>query len=358
MTHSKIQPVHLSRNAIVYIRQSSVYQVHHHQESQKRQYALKHQAFKLGWSKEQVIIIDEDLGLSGAHSEGRPGYQKLVSMVALRQVGIIFGIEVSRLARNCLDWYQLLELASTFNTLIADEDGLFNPSDFNDRLLLGLKGTLSEAELYQIRARLMRGRLHKAQRGDLELRLPIGYERDPEGKTCKTPDQSVQAAINYVFFLFQQKRSVRGVLNALYKQKQELPYRKCVPGLGLSVDWHPASYDAIYHILYNPVYAGFYIYGKRKRCYHPESKKYVWEKIDPNTVEVVIPDHHEGYISPQTYQENIRMIQNNSYFRPHADGAPREGAACVNRWGTFRTSSGSFRTNARATKFIAKRSST
>jgi len=175
----------------------------------------------------------------------------------------------------------------------------------------------------------MRGRLHKAQRGDLELRLPIGYERDTQGKTCKTPDQSVQAAINYIFFLFQQKRSVRGVLNTLYEQKQELPYWKCLPGLGLSIDWHPASYDAIYHILYNPVYAGFYIYGKRKRLYHPESKKYVSEKIDPNAVEIVIPDHHEGYISAQTYQDNIRMIQNNCYFKPETDGAPREGAALL-----------------------------
>ena len=148
-TQNKIQNNHLERSAIIYVRQSSAYQVQHNKESQQRQYDLQKSALKLGWSKNQVVLIDEDLGISGAHSENRPGYQKLVSMIALRKVGIVFGIEVSRLTRNCRDWYELLDIASTFDTLIADEDAIFNPSDYNDRLLLGLKGTISEAELYQ-----------------------------------------------------------------------------------------------------------------------------------------------------------------------------------------------------------------
>lgn len=179
--HPKIQPTHLSRQAVVYVRQSSIYQVQNHLESQKRQYALKDRAIKFGWQKDQILIIDEDLGISGARSENRPGYQKLVSLLALRKIGIILGLEVSRLARNCLDWYQLLELASTFDTLISDEDTVFQPGDYNDRLLLGLRGTISEAELYQIRNRMMRGRINKATRGELETTLPIGYERNALG---------------------------------------------------------------------------------------------------------------------------------------------------------------------------------
>jgi len=166
--------------------------VEHHPESRLRQYQLADRAKAFGWPTQRCMVIDDDLGISGAQSSNRPGYQRLVSMVALREVGIVFGLEVSRLARNCLDWYQLLELASAFNVLIGDEDGLYDPADFNDRLLLGLKGTFSEIERYQITARMQRGRLNKARRGDYAKRVPIGYAYDPiTGQLEISPDRAV-----------------------------------------------------------------------------------------------------------------------------------------------------------------------
>ena len=172
-----VRPTHLNRLAVIYIRQSSPGQVALHVEGRERQYRLADRAGQLGWPGQRQLLIDDDQGLSGAYSYNRPGYQRLISLLALREVGIVLGLEVSRLARNCLDWYQLLELAAAFDVLIADEDGLYDPAAFNDRLLLGLKGTFSEVERYQIRARMQRGRLHKAQRGALVLPLPIGLER-------------------------------------------------------------------------------------------------------------------------------------------------------------------------------------
>jgi len=193
---SLIRPTHLDRTAVIYIRQSSAIQVEQNLESQQRQYQLAERAEQLGWPSQRRLIIDDDLGLSGAHSHNRPGYQRLISLLALREVGIILGLEVSRLARNCLDWYQLLELAAAFDVLIADEDGLYDPAEINDRLLLGLKGTFSEVERYQIRARMQRGRLHKAQRGALALPLPIGFERRLGSEEIfRSSDQAVRHSI-------------------------------------------------------------------------------------------------------------------------------------------------------------------
>jgi DNA invertase Pin-like site-specific DNA recombinase len=214
--HPKILDLHRKRLAVIYVRQSSLYQVENHLESQKRQYQLTDDAQSLGWAAARCIVIDEDLGISGAQSFNRPGYQRLVSMVVLREVGIVFGLEISRLARNGLDWYQLLELAAAFDVLIADEDGVYNSAEFNDRLLLGLKGTISEVELYQIKARMVRGRLNKAQRGELIWNVPIGLVYDAlSGQIRLDPDQSVRHAIELVFTLFRQLGSVRGVLNYL-----------------------------------------------------------------------------------------------------------------------------------------------
>src|SRR5205823_1862873 len=202
MNPSAIQSAHLNRLAVVYVRQSTPLQVEHHPESRLRQYQLTDRARSFGWPAQRCLVIDDDLGISGAQSSNRPGYQRLVSMLALREVGIVFGLEVSRLARNCLDWYQLLELAAAFNVLIGDEDGLYDPADFNDRLLLGLKGTFSEIERYQITARMQRGRLHKARRGELAVRLPVGFAYDPlTGQLEQTPDQAVRQAIAEVFHL-------------------------------------------------------------------------------------------------------------------------------------------------------------
>jgi DNA invertase Pin-like site-specific DNA recombinase len=196
VNNSKVRPVHLKRQAVVYVRQSSPQAVEQHLESQKRQYQLVDRAQGLGWPAAQCVVIDDDLGISGAQSHNRPGYQQLISMIALREVGIVLGLEVSRLARNSLDWYQLLELAAAFDVLIADEDGVYNPGDFNDRLLLGLKGTISEVELYQIRARMVRGRLNKAKRGELVFKLAVGLDWDTvTNKPRPAIDQSVRHTV-------------------------------------------------------------------------------------------------------------------------------------------------------------------
>lgn len=323
-TNNKIHQNHLAREAIIYVRQSSVYQVQNNKESQQRQYSLQERAIKLGWHKDMVTVIDEDLGISGAHSENRPGYQKLISLIALKKVGVIFGIEVSRLARNCLDWYELLEIASTFNTLIADEDGVFNPADYNDRLLLGLKGTISEAELYQIKNRMMRGRINKAQRGELEIHLPIGFEWS-NGKVIKTPDESVRTSIDNVFALFKQIGSVRGVLFELHRRQQELPYEKIIPGIGRNISWKKPAYESIYFMITNPTYAGVYSYGRRKRHYNPVNKRTNTQKISQGDLDVFLPDHHEGYIGYQEFENNLKTMANNQYGNITSQGAAREG---------------------------------
>jgi DNA invertase Pin-like site-specific DNA recombinase len=303
--------------------------VQYNLESQKRQYALQERVVALGWPRSQCVVIDEDLGISGAHSENRPGYQRLVSMLALREVGIILGIEVSRLARNCLDWYQLLELASSFGSLISDEDSVYDPADFNDRLLLGLKGTISEVELYQIKCRMMRGRINKAKRGDLETKLPIGYERDLEGKTRKTADQSVSNSISGVFALFRRIRSIRGVLKELKKRGVELPYRETTRGLGSRIGWRAPRYEVIYNIIQNPAYAGIYIYGRRKSKYDPLEKVRRVTTVPPSEREVVILEHHEGYVSKDEHEDNLRILASNNYVATDSRGAAREGAALL-----------------------------
>jgi DNA invertase Pin-like site-specific DNA recombinase len=289
---------------------------------------LRERAQTLGWRENQVVVIDDDLGISGAHSENRPGYQRLVSMLALREVGIVLGIEVSRLARNCLDWYQLLEIASAFGALIGDEDTVSDPSDFNDRLLLGLKGTISEVELHQIRSRMMRGRMNKARRGDLEVTLPIGYERDAEGRTVKTADRAVRSSVERVFGLFHQLRSIRAVLRELRRRKAELPYWEKVHGLGPRLAWRAPTYDALYNMLRNPTFAGIYVYGRRKSHYDPVKKVRRVEAVPSSEWEVVLPAHHEGYVTRQEHDEILATLRNNGYT--HAmRGAAREGAALL-----------------------------
>lgn len=330
MSHPKIQDTHLKRQAVVYIRQSSPHQVEQNQESQKRQYQLAERAQALGWPTGQVLIIDDDLGLSGAHSQNRPGYQRLISMLALREVGLILGLEVSRLARNSLDWYQLLELAAAFDVLIADEDGVYDPGEFNDRLLLGLKGTISEVELYQIRARLQRGKLNKAQRGELIGNLPVGLDYDPVAQTIRLAvDQSVRHALEQVFHLFRQLRSIRGVLLYLRREGLELPHQRICHGLGREIVWQPASYDALYLILTNPTYAGVYCYGRRQRQRDPVRQTCRVRRRDRQQWLVFLPDHHPGYISVAEFEDNQRILAQNRNRYPHTPGAARRGPALL-----------------------------
>lgn len=329
MSYPKIQVTHQQRQAVIYVRQSSLQQVEQNRESQRRQYQLVDRAQALGWPAARCLVIDDDLGISAAHSANRPGYQRLVSMVALREVGLVLGLEVSRLARNSLDCYQLLELAAAFDVLIADEDGVYNPNEFNDRLLLGLKGTLSEVELYQIRARLERGRINKARRGELIGILPVGFDYDPAEQAIRlSADQSVRHALAHVFRLFRQLRSVRAVLGELRRNALELPRQAVHRQRGTEIHWQPPSYDALYALLTHPVYAGVYCYGRRRRRHDPLTRETHVEHQPRAAWEVFLPDHHPGYITLEEFEENQRLLADNRSHLPHT-GAARRGAALL-----------------------------
>jgi DNA invertase Pin-like site-specific DNA recombinase len=250
---SKVAASHLERDAYVYVRQSTLTQVREHTESLERQYELAARAQVLGWPPRQVVVVDDDLGRSGAESTAREGFKNLVADVGLGKVGIILGIEVSRLARNNADWYQLLDLCALTDTLIGDGDGLYHPGDFNDRLVLGLKGTMSEAELHLIRHRLTAGLRHKAAKGELRQGLPVGLVYNEDDRVVLDPDESVRAAIDTVFRRFGELGSARQVLMSLLEDNVVVPRR--LPG-SRRVTWAHASYPAIHDFLTNPAYAG------------------------------------------------------------------------------------------------------
>src|SRR3954449_3664023 len=218
ITSPKLKPWHLDRAAIVYIRQSTPQQVLDHRESTARQYALADRAVALGWPRGQVCVIDDDLGKSGQSIEGRPGFQRLLAEVALDRVGLILGLEMSRLARSCKDWHQLLELCARFRVLLADADGVYDPTDHSDRLLLGLHGMMNEAELHVLKQRMHQGKLNKARRGELVVAVPVGYLKHPGGQVTLDPDEQVQEIVRLVFDQFDQEGTVHGVLRAFIAQ--------------------------------------------------------------------------------------------------------------------------------------------
>ena len=330
MNSTQVLEMHRERLAVVYVRQSSAYQVEHNLESQKRQYQLVDRAKALGWLPDHCLIIDDDLGLSGAQSHNRPGYQRLISMLALREVGLVLGLEISRLARNSLDWYQLLELAAAFDVLIADEDGLYNPGDFNDRLLLGLKGTISEVELYQIRARMMRGRLNKLQRGELTWVTPVGLDVDRETRQTRlSADQSVRNALTLVFHLFRQLHSIRGVLRYLSREGIDLPHQQVRRDYERRIVWRKPTYETVYGFIINPAYAGVYCYGKRKRETDPLTHQVHVKKCAREAWTIFIPEHHPGYITLQEFEENQKVLENNRNQYLTSQGAPRKGTALL-----------------------------
>ena len=255
----KVQARHRDRHAVVYVRQSTMRQVQHNQESTRLQYALTDRARQLGWAREQVVVIDDDLGRSAASALDRPGFQRLVAEVGLGHVGLVLGIEVSRLARSCRDWHQLLEMCALFDTLIADADGLYDPGTYNDRLLLGLKGTMSEAELHILKARMHEGRRAKAARGELVIGLPRGYVQRPSGEVALDPDEQVRSAIRLVFDVFERRRSVSGVLAYLVDHDIQLPDRvRSGAGKG-EVRWGRPNRAALGNMLRHPAYAGAYV---------------------------------------------------------------------------------------------------
>jgi DNA invertase Pin-like site-specific DNA recombinase len=328
---SKIKHLHTQRAALVYVRQSSLSQVEHNRESTARQYALADRACQLGWGRDQVIIIDEDLGLSGASADKRTGFVRMTSEVALGRVGIVFGLEVSRLARNNADWYRLIELCGLTDTLIGDNDGIYHPALFNDRLLLGLKGTMSEAELHIIRARLDGGIRNKAARGELRRGLPVGFVwGDSDGEVLFHPDAAVAGAIRTVFERFAEYGSARRVW--LWFRSEKLPF-PLQSGLEGQVRWVTPTYTALHHILTNPVYAGAYAYGKtRYERYvdeHGNFKKRI-RHLPISEWSVLIPDHHPGFIDWDTFHANQARLDANTHPKPHqSGGAVREGSALL-----------------------------
>ena len=260
---SKIQPLHRQRAACVYIRQSTPHQVEQHRESTARQYALVERAREFGWAREQIHVIDEDLGVSGAGDAERAGFARLAAEVALGHVGLVMGLEVSRLARNNADWYRLLDLCGMTDTLIGDDDGLYHPGQFNDRLLLGLKGTMSEAERHIIRARLDGGIRNKAARGELRRGLPVDFVwGEADGEVLFHPDAAVCAAIRAVFERFAEFGSARRVWLWFRSEGLEFPLQTITLA---EIRWVSASYHAIHQVLTNPVYAGAYAYGKSRQ---------------------------------------------------------------------------------------------
>jgi len=328
---SKIKPAHRQRGAFVYIRQSTAAQVEHNRESTARQYALLDRAIELGWPREQVTVVDEDLGLSGSGADKRSGFARLIAAVAMRLVGIVLGLEVSRLARNNADWYHLLDLCAMTDTLIGDADGLYHPAWFNDRLLLGLKGTMSEAELHIIRARLEGGIRNKAARGELRRGLPAGFVwGEEDGQVLLHPDQSVTEAIRCVFERFAELGSVRRVWLWLRSEGLSFPAQYTH---GETIRWGAPTYTAIHSILTSPVYAGAYVFGKTRheRILDEEGKiKRRSKKLPQSQWAVLIPDHHPGFIDWATYEANQVRIGTNVRPRPsQAGGAVREGAALL-----------------------------
>jgi len=306
--HQKVRADHLKRNAYLYIRQSTLHQVLHNTESTQRQYALKQRAIALGWPGDHVIVIDGDQGHSGASSADREGFQKLVAEVGLGHVGIVLGLEVSRLARNCSDWHRLLEICGLTGTLILDEDGLYDPADFNDRLLLGLKGAMSEAELHVLRTRLQGGIRNKARRGELRVPLPVGLIYDMQGRVILDPDRQVQQALRTFFEVYQREGSALAIVKYFHTNGLTFPRRLRGGANKGQLAWGPLGHTRSLQVLRNPRYTGAFVYGRMK-AYKRANGQWGAKPLPQEDWHTLIPDAHPGYISWQQYQDNLRTLR-------------------------------------------------
>lgn len=313
MHDKKVTNRHLERLAVVYVRQSSVHQVQRNQESTQLQYGLVNHAASLGWPRERTVVIDDDLGISGASSEGRLGFQRLLSEVALAHVGIILGVEMSRLARSCKDWYQLLELCAVFGTLICDLDGLYDPTCYNDRLLLGLKGTMSEAELHIIRQRMWQGALQKARRGELLTKGPVGYVR-AGNQLVMDPDEQAQGVVRLIFDQFDRLGTMHAVLRYLVNNGVRLPVRSAVDPNKGQLEWRRPNQSALQVMLSHPAYAGAYVFGRSCQSKAAQQQKRSY-RVPRSEWLVLLRDRHPPYITWQQYEQNqIRLAQNRSRY--------------------------------------------
>ncbi len=329
MVEGKVAETHWRRRAVVYVRQSTLQQVERNTESAARQYALRERALELGWAENAISIVDEDTGRSGASSQKRMGFKELVAEVGLGKVGVVLALEVSRLARSSADWHHLLDLCAMTATLIADAEGVYSPADFNDRLLLGLKGTMSEAELHLIRARLNGGIRNKAERGELRLALPVGLDRDEDDRIVLCPDEQVRHAIERVFTLWGRLGSARQVVIELVAEGQKLPRRTVGQR---RIRWARASYGAVHDFLTNPAYASAFVFGRKRQEKRLDSEG----NVKVRTVEVpmeewsvCIPDHHPGYVSWDEYLATRKRLRANVRPRGEGGGAAREGGALL-----------------------------
>jgi len=328
---AKVQPRHLERLAVVYVRQSSTRQVLENIESTQLQYSLRERAVALGWLLSRVLVIDEDLGLSGQSIEGRAGFQRLLAEVGLEHVGIVLGIEMSRLARSCKDWHQLLELCALFGTLLGDADGVYDPRDYNDRLLLGLKGTMSEAELHILRGRLDAGKRNKARRGEYFNHAPIGYLREQDGFVLE-PDAQARGVVALIFDKFAELGSVAAVLRYLNAHRLQVGMREhCGPSRGQLV-WKRPNNATLQNMLHHPIYAGAYVYGRRKtdlrrRVAGKPGSGRGWATADQ--WQVLLHDRLPAYITWEQYVANQGQLRENSVR--FGSGAPRGRALLAGR---------------------------
>lgn len=327
----KITDEHLQRLAIVYVRQSTQQQVLEHRESTARQYALVDRAVALGWPAAAVEVIDEDQGHSGSSAEGRNGFQRLLAEISSDRVGLILGLEMSRLARSCKDWHVLLELCAIYRTLLADADGLYDPAAYNDRLLLGLKGTMSEAELHILKSRLQQGMWNKAERGEVLNHAPIGYVRTLAGDYVLDPDEQAQTVVRLVFEQFRQRGSVNGLLRWLVTHQVKLPVR---PHFGVNrgeLEWRRPNRVTLLNMLHHPIYAGVYRWGHRqvdprkKRAGRPGTGRTL-QAYD--ACRVLIRDRFPAYIAWEEFEENQRKLAENSTLGK-ALSAPRHGPSIL-----------------------------
>jgi DNA invertase Pin-like site-specific DNA recombinase len=334
ITH-KIQPEHLDRQAFIYVRQSTLAQVLENTASTARQYDLVQRALDLGWSQEHVVVIDQDQGHSGASTTGRDGFQFLIAEVGLGHAGAVFSLEVSRLARSCSDWYRLIEICALTGTLVVDEEGVYDPGQYNDRLLLGFKGTMSEAELHWLRSRLLGGKLEKARQGKLRFRLPAGFVYDATDQVILDPDEQVQQAVHLVLDLFDELGSARAVVKHFTTHQLLFPTRFWGGVRDGELVWTPLRHGRVLSMLHNPTYAGAYVYGRTKT--RTQSLPGEAPRVKGRTRQVkredwpiVLPDAHPGHITWDQFLRNQQRLDDNRTFRyENRRGVVREGAALL-----------------------------
>ncbi len=324
--HPKVTGKHLARQAFLYVRQSTLHQAEQNRQSSRRQYALGQRAHSLGWPKAQVTVIDSDIGQSGADRD-REGFKMLLAEVSLGNAGIVLGLEVSRLARNSSDWHQLLELCALKNTLILDEDGIYDPKDFNDRLVLGLKGQVSEMELHYLRLRLHGGIVNAARRGELRLPLPTGLVYDPLFRVVLDPDAQVRQTVMELFDTFTRTGSARACVKDFHARGLLFPRRQRQRATRGELVWEKLTCARTLQVLHNPRYAGAFAYGRKPTGRHADGGPS--RPVPDEEFSVLLPDHHDGYITWQRYQANRQRLADNARHRSQDQSPAREGAALL-----------------------------